>query len=115
MKLEAIVETLLRDLNDIELQNLTKVLNEHLDGKRNILSFYNKCAEQRFSDGLVCPHCGSKHIRKHGRSNGKQRYRCMGCKKTFNTLAKTVFADSKLNMLQWLKYADCMGKGLTKT
>lgn len=26
---------------------------------------------------------------------------------------KTVFADSKLSLSTWLKYADCMGKGLT--
>jgi hypothetical protein len=35
------------------------------------------------SDVTVCPHCESQNINKNGTIEGKQRYRCKDCKKTF--------------------------------
>ena len=33
---------------------------------------------------MNCYHCGSEQTRKHGRTgNGKQRYRCSGCGRSF--------------------------------
>ena len=35
---------------------------------------------------IVCPHCNKGDIVKNGHSeNGSQRYRCKGCKKSFQT------------------------------
>ena len=38
-------------------------------------------SEDRFSGGLVCPHCGCLgHIVRNGhRSDGRQRYKCRDC------------------------------------
>jgi transposase-like protein len=52
----------------------------------------------KFKDGAVCPHCGSKTVNKFGFFNGKQRYRCKQCKKTFNLYTKT--------LLSWSHYKD---------
>lgn len=58
-------------------------------------NFPKDCRESRFSKGEVCPHCNSTHIVKNGKLNGKQRYKCRGCNKTFND-----FTKSELSMHQ---------------
>jgi transposase-like protein len=52
----------------------------------------------KFKDGAVCPHCGSRAVNKFGFFDGKQRYRCKECKKTFNLYTKT--------LLSWSHYKD---------
>lgn len=54
-----------------------------------------------------------KHILKFGKARGKQRLRCKDCNRTFTPYTKTVFADTKLPLSVWLKYADCMGQQMT--
>ena len=39
-----------------------------------------------------CPHCGGDAIRRWGEANGKPRYRCTSCRKTFNALTGTPLA-----------------------
>lgn len=39
-----------------------------------------------------CPHCGADVIRRWGAANGKPRYRCASCGKTFNALTGTPLA-----------------------
>src|SRR5271166_36153 len=41
---------------------------------------------------LGCPHCGGDEIRPRGKANGKPRYRCISCCKTFNPLTGTPLA-----------------------
>ena len=48
---------------------------------------------------LQCPHCKSHNIKpwgKYHRRQGIKRYRCKGCKVTFNDLTKTLFDGCKL-------------------
>lgn len=42
------------------------------------------CRESRFTSGSVCPYCKAERIVKHGKINGRQRFRCKSCGKTFN-------------------------------
>jgi transposase-like protein len=39
-----------------------------------------------------CPHCGCEGARPWGRANGKPRYRCTGCRRTFNPVSGTPLA-----------------------
>ena len=50
---------------------------------------------------LICVHCGSSHTKKHGKVNGKQRYICKDCRKTFNRLTGTILNHSRLTNAQW--------------
>ena len=50
---------------------------------------------------LICVCCGSNHIKKHGKSNGKQRYICKDCGKTFNRLTGMIMNRSRLTSDQW--------------
>lgn len=111
--------SLLPELTDTDLGLLNLIIKGRLDpkGERGKQTFLNRCVEERFSDGLVCPRCGGKHIHKHscyGKEHNKQRYRCADCGKTFSLTTKTVFYQSKLPIETWLAYADCMidGKSL---
>ena len=48
--------------------------------------------EQRVSEAPKCPRCGAAHIRRYGMEHGLQRYRCVGCGRTFNALTGTPLA-----------------------
>jgi len=86
----------LNRLSREDLEQINAEITEKLEGYVGLSDFLNRCAEQRFADGLVCPQCGKKHIVKFGKARGKQRFRCKDCGKTFTPYTKTVFADSKL-------------------
>jgi len=64
-----------------------------------------KCNEHlrqtRWHDGVVCPKCGSKDVKKNGTENGKQRYYCFGHKGTFSDTTGTIFCYSKIPLRFW--------------
>lgn len=64
----------------------------------------DKEIKERFNNSLACPHCGSIAVNKFGFFNGKQRYRCKECKKTFNAYTGTI--------LSWSHYKDKWGSYL---
>lgn len=39
-----------------------------------------------------CPHCGGDGVHRWGNANGKVRYRCLSCRKTFNAVTGTPLA-----------------------
>ena len=66
--------------------------------------------EKRFksSKPTVCPFCGGTHIIKNGLKDGRQRYLCKGCKKTFGNTHNTILKSSKKDLSVWKKYIHCM-------
>jgi len=46
-------------------------------------------------DAIECPHCASPFIKKFGNFNGRKRYRCGICRKTFTCLTKTPISSTK--------------------
>ena len=64
-----------------------------------------KCLEDlratRWSDGIICPICGSTEVKKNGTENGKQRYYCHGHGGTFRDTTGTIFHYSKLPLPYW--------------
>ena len=67
----------------------------------------------RYENGYICPYCGKFHIRKYGTKNGKQRFICVDCKKTFMEYNNTVFFSTKKDFNVWLQYIDLMMTGLS--
>jgi len=76
--------------------------------KNNNTEFSQDIRESRFSDGKVCPHCNDSRIVRNGKFNGKQRYVCKSCKKTFSDFSYSPISSSKKTIDKWLKYAGCM-------
>ena len=77
------------------MEQINAEITDQLEGYIGLPDFLNKCAEQRFVDGLVCPHCDKKHIVKFDNARGKQIFRCKDCYRTFTPYTKTILADSK--------------------
>ena len=50
---------------------------------------------------MACPHCGSISIKKHGKIDGRQRYKCKDCGKTFCETSQTLMYHSRLAPAQW--------------
>ena len=68
--------------------------------------------DSRFSDGVVCPRCEGRRVHRWGTSSGRQRYRCLGCGRTFNDLTGTPAAYlKKIELLP--DYGSCMAEGLS--
>ncbi|WP_287815550.1 IS1595 family transposase [Pseudomonas sp.] len=57
--------------------------------------------------GRPCPHCGGARLHKSGAASGLQRYRCLGCGRTFNALTGTPLARLRKRE-HWLPYLQCM-------
>ena len=55
--------------------------------------------QERWPDGVVCPRCDSKRVRKLSVSN---RYQCNGCRKKFSVRTGTVFERSHIPLHKWL-------------
>ena len=68
----------------------------------------------RFKDGVFCPHCGETYCSKFGFTRqGKQRYRCSGCRRTFTATTNTTLDYTKKDIDVWMKYIDCMANHMS--
>ena len=56
----------------------------------------------------VCPFCGSTHILKNGHKNGRQRFVCKNCGKTFGMAHDTILHKTKKELAVWTLYVNCM-------
>ena len=54
-----------------------------------------------------CPRCGHGIVHRCGEANGLQRYRCQGCRRTFNALTGTPLARLR-HRNKWLAYLSCL-------
>jgi transposase-like protein len=59
-----------------------------------------------------CPRCDGDARHRHGSSCGLQRYRCLGCGRTYNALSGSPLARLKRRNL-WLKYAFALATQMT--
>ncbi|HEX8605837.1 MAG TPA: IS1595 family transposase [Pseudoduganella sp.] len=55
----------------------------------------------------ACPHCACSRCHRCGQANGLQRYRCLGCGRSFNALTGTPLARLRLRD-KWLTYLQCL-------
>jgi len=102
-----------KSLSERDMQELFNILGESISLKSMTKSVHSDSREQRYSGGVICLHCGSTSVIKHGKKNGVQRFRCKDCNKTFNDLTLTPMANSKVCLEQWMDYAKCMIIGLS--
>lgn len=51
-----------------------------------------------------CPHCGGAHVIKYGKKDGKQRFQCKKCKKTFMLTTNTIVAKSHQPISVWRQF-----------
>ncbi|WBW97504.1 IS1595 family transposase [Oceanirhabdus sp. W0125-5] len=94
-----------------------EILLSYLEESILLGSFGTKLSEDvresRFSKGKVCPHCKTSDISRNGKYNGKQRYICKTCRKSFNDFTKSPVSYSKKDLSKWIQYAKLMINGAT--
>ena len=62
---------------------------------------------------LCCPHCGSVSIKKNGTYNGKQRFICKNCHKSFSTTTDTFMFHNRVSKELWKQFIDYEMDGMT--
>lgn len=72
---------------------------------------------ERTKSGVTCPHCGGTHAVRNGTYDGKQRYICEDCHKTFTSATNSIFASAKLQSDTIRNIFNCMkdGKSVRET
>ena len=88
-------------------QLLISFLQDHHNSQSSINMLTNN-----FIAKPECPHCKASHIKRHGKPNGRQRYRCKACSKTFMCTINTPFFRLR-KVEEWLPYFKCMLDSLT--
>ncbi|MGB5446398.1 MAG: IS1595 family transposase [Psychromonas sp.] len=93
----------IEDLSYIELKRLNHQIEVQLS-KNEV----GQVLAKHENDISKCPHCSNCTLSRWGSTNqGKQRYRCKNCSKTFSTLTGTnLFRMKKPD--KWLKYIECL-------
>src|SRR4051794_36401492 len=67
---------------------------------------------QRRVDSIGCPHCDSRDVVHGGKASALPRYRCQGCRRTFNALTKTPLAGLRMKD-KWPAQAEAMIDGIS--
>lgn len=103
------VESIVSAIRHLTADEYTRLMSE-LSGitvaPSTLTSFVG---ENKFTDGVVCPYCGKKHVRRNGhRKDGTQKYVCVDCGKSFTARTNTITAWSRMDLETWKKYIDCM-------
>ena len=110
------IKSILTDIQTLPLnqvEELLSYLEEFIVLGSQVGQVCEEVKEFRFSKGKVCPHCTSESISRNGKYNGKQRYICKDCRKTFTDFTNSATYRSKKSLDKWLKYAKCMIMGLS--
>ena len=68
--------------------------------------------EDSVGEGRRCPHCGTPGAISRGKARGLRRYRCKGCRKTFNAATGTPLSGLHRKD-RWLAFGACPADGLT--
>ncbi len=73
-----------KSLNSEDQHHLANHLLEHINATEH--SLIAERNSQIAKSGLICPNCQSKHVVGYGKYQNAKRYKCQGCKRTFNSL-----------------------------
>ena len=77
---------------------------------------YETVRQLRWSEGVTCGKCNSKHVVKRGFDETqphRQRYQCQACQSRFDDLSHTVFAGHHQPLQTWMLCLYLMGLNLS--
>ena len=91
-----------------------KLLENLTDEEWNVIRKLITSDTEVRNETITCPHCRRNEIVKNGVNiNGRQRYLCRNCHKSFVTTTGTLLWNSNLSSSVWNEYLNCMQEGLT--
>lgn len=76
---------------------------------------YRLLRQVRWPGGIVCPFCRGSRVTTHSKfaKTPRQRYLCLGCRRTFSDLTGTPFAGTNLPLGAWFGCLRLLGRGFT--
>ena len=110
----AVLSEILNMIKKLSSQDLLKLKRE-IWGYTDVSATLSEYTEElRFANGRVCPICGSIHIVRNGhRADGKQRFVCKDCGRSFVINTNAITAGTRKNFDIWQRYIDCMMNGFS--
>lgn len=109
-----ILSTLIEEINKLN-EHQQELLHKYLKGilglDKGINIDMNKKDKNIDSNIKICPHCKSNNTVRNGKYNGKQRYICKDCRKSFSDYTHSTISYTKKSITLWLQYIKCMISG----
>jgi transposase-like protein len=93
----------------IQIEGMINIMLEFKYTMDNVIDYF---MSTRFTDQRVCPHCSRTHAILYGKYNGRQRYKCKSCRKTFNDFTNTPLAMTHFPE-KWGAFMECLLKGMS--
>lgn len=93
-------EEMLADIDKLSDEQVSQLMAA-LEVKRTGSQIIKDNIKEDDGTPMACPHCGSISIKKHGKIDGRQRYKCKDCGKTFCETSQTLIHHSRLAPAQW--------------
>ncbi|MDZ7761783.1 MAG: IS1595 family transposase [Desulfovermiculus sp.] len=107
---KSIFQTLLAIIDDLipeQKEEIKKAIDE-IDSFKKVVSII----DSRILSDLKCKHCKSIKVKKWGIQSGLQRFMCMDCNRTFNSLTGTSLAHLRKKE-QWLNMAIALKESIS--
>jgi transposase-like protein len=78
----------------------------------NVAHYLKDIREAKFAGTPHSPHCGSEHIKGHGKYRSRQRYKCKACNRTFNDTTASPLAGTRYPQ-KWAQHIQLMTEQAT--
>jgi transposase-like protein len=100
-------------LSDRDKESILTYLTRHFSPSTSQQgALIGELRERKFSHGFHCRHCGSTSVVRHGKRDGRQRYKCKDCNKFSSDLTNSPMYRSKKTD-KWIPFIECMLNGLS--
>ena len=86
------------------MKKLLECISDLADDKLNLLLEFVLQLLPAEEERPCCPHCGNAYVIKYGRKDGKQRFQCKKCLKTFMLTTNTIAAESHQPLSVWREF-----------
>lgn len=99
----------------VNLEGLTEDQRKRVQERLGVLEAHadsERVMRERLGTPRGCPHCAATEVVRFGQANGRQRYRCKSCGRTFVALTGTPLLRLR-EPEKLLGYAACMSEGMT--
>lgn len=97
-ELKEFVKSLCADEADILMNLLPSIIKSKRSNQKII---------KRERKSIACPNCGSVSIKRNGTKEGRQRYFCKDCRKSFSDNNDSIVYKSKHTYEQWIQFINC--------
>lgn len=103
----------IRQLSRQEQEQIIRSINAGLgEEKGSVAKLVEVKQDLQEKEKFVCPHCAGEDIVGHGNYNGRKRYKCKSCNKTFNDLTGTSISHIHKKE-EWNSYLQCLANSLS--